>query len=96
MGELGEFDCRRRRFADSNDLEMPGDLRFGRKCKDRGCVVQIADGQTRGAGGIEPERAGAARRNEQTRPPRRAQRPKGGKSLVGHAVDRQGHHPFVG
>jgi len=58
--------------------------------------VEITDCQARRPGGIEPKGAGTARRNQEMRPPRRAQRPKRGKSFVGHAVDRQGHRPFVG
>jgi hypothetical protein len=58
--------------------------------------VKIPDRQTRGAGGIKPERARAARGHEKMRSPRRAQQPKSGKPLVAHAVDRQGHHAFAG
>jgi hypothetical protein len=71
-------------------------LRSGGKRENRRRVVKIPDRQTRGAGGIEPERASAARGHEKMRPPRRAQQPKSGKPLVAHAVDRQGDDPFAG
>jgi len=71
-------------------------LRSGGKRENRRRVVEVPDRQTRRAGGVEPERASAPRRDEKMRPPRRAQQPKRGKPLVVHAVDRQGHNPLAG
>jgi hypothetical protein len=58
--------------------------------------VELTKRQTRWRGPLEPERARATRRNQQIGPPGRAYQPERGKSFVGHAVNRQDHHPLVG
>src|SRR5207244_10493055 len=84
LGELGKLDGRRRCFADGNDLEMAGDLSSGGKRENRRRVVKIPDRQTRGAGGIEPERASAARSEE-----RRVGKERGYRWAPGHETSKE-------
>ena len=72
LRKLGKLDRGTRRVTGGDDIEVPHDLRVGGQRHDRRRVVKIADREAGWSGAFEPERAGAARRDDEMRTARRA------------------------